>query len=182
MNRTVLKTHIAVPAERIPYPGKIRALASSSCPAFFSADVTIKDNVVHIYYSTGEFLPLKDAGLLIPEKALMVMKTVVHNQNMARDWMWYPEEYVLSDDTVWVDSAGSVRFLWIPDSIKQAGHRSLYGLAEQMKSFTSEEGKEVLTRLQQNFFLKPCLPQQILSGIDRMMMELREYSSYSFIK
>ena len=62
MRRFAEKKHIAVPLSHFSWPGKVHRLARSECPAFFSADVTVQGETVHICFRTEGYWPLKAAA------------------------------------------------------------------------------------------------------------------------
>ena len=182
MNRVIEKKHIAVPLSRFSWPGKIRRLAVSECPAFFPADLCVKNEMVHILFHTEGCRPLRDMPSLKSTQGLEILKELIQHLSAARDWMWYPEELVISFDTVWIGTDGHVRLLCIPDSQELSLYRRLNLFTESLKKTVPEYEKDILSELQSQWMDRPHPVHRILGAIDRMILELQEYSSYHFIK
>ena len=182
MRRIAVKKHIAGPLSRFSWPGKVCRLARSECPAFFSADVTVQGETVHICFRTEGYWPLKESGTLTGIECLEILKELIHHLTEARDWMWYPEQTVISPDTVWIGTDGQIRLLCVPDSCELALFRRLNIFTESMKRLTDASGKHILSCLQREWIDKSHPDYKIMGAIDRMILDLREYSSYHFIR
>ena len=182
MRRIAEKKHIAVPLSRFSWPGKVYRLARSESPAFFSSDVTVQGETVHICFKTEGYRPLKEIGALTCIQCLGILKELLQHLAAARDWMWYPEQIVISPDTVWIGTDGHVRLLCIPDSREISLFRRLELFTENLKSLTDASEKDVLSRLQREWMDRPHPSYRIVGAIDRMILDLQEYSSYRFIK
>ena len=182
MNREYLKKHIAVPVTAFSYPGRIRSLTAGSCPVFFPADGVIRGNLVHLYFFTEGYHPLKQESSLSARQCLLLMKEIVRACRTAGDWLWDMEEMVLSMQTVWINDIGHIRFLCIPDDRKESEYRKLYRLAEEMKRHTDQAGKEFLGELQHTCFAKSEPYRIIISQTEQLIRQLEEYSPFLFIK
>lgn len=182
MIRTIEKKHIALPLSRFAWPGKIRRLARSECPVFFPADVSVQDQTVHICFRTEGYRPLKEIPELTAIQALGILKELIQKVHIAGDWMWYPDKLVLSPDTVWVSTDGRIRLLCIPDSRKMELFRRLNLFAESIKKLIPESEQSSISQLQKQWFCRSHPVHRTVGGIDRMILDLQEYSSYHFIK
>ena len=182
MRRIAGKKYIAVPLSRFSWPGKVYRLARSECPAFFSADITVQGETVHICFNTEGYRPLKEIGTLTGIQCLGILKELLQHLAAACDWMWYPEQSVISADTVWIGQDGHIRLLCIPDSFELALFRRMGLFIESMKKLTDASGKDILSRLQREWLDRPHPSHRIVGAIDRMILDLQEYSAYRFIK
>ena len=182
MRRIAGKKHIAVPLSHFSWPGKVYRLARSECPVFFSADVTIRGEMVHICFKTEGYRPLKEIGTLTIIQCLGILKELIQHLTAAVDWMWYPEQIVISFDTVWIGRDGHIRLLCIPDSRELALFKRLALFTENLKRFTDASGKDILSGLQREWMDRTHLSHRIMGAIDRMILDLQEYSAYRFIK
>ena len=95
--------------------------------------------------------------------------------------MWFPEEYVLSVDTVWYSPDGSVRFLCIPDTGPGKGVQRFCGLLHGMKPCTDSSGVWCLCRLQELAEQEMLPPSKLLSEIDLMAAQVQSYSGIPLI-
>ncbi len=182
MKRIAEKKHIAVPLSRFSWPGKIHRLARSECPAFFSADVTVQGEIVHICFRTEGYQPLRAVKTLTVIQCLGILKELIQQLTAAGDWMWYPEQLVISPDTVWIGADGHVRLLCIPDSREIALFRRLHLFTESLKRLAETPQTDVLSEFQQHWMDQPHSAYRIMGALDRMILDLQEYSSYRFIK
>ena len=182
MRRIAGKKHIAVPLSRFSWPGKVYRLARSECPAFFSADVTVQGETVHICYKTEGYRPLKEIGTLTGIQCLGILKELLLHLTAACDWMWYPEQIVISPDTVWIGRDGHIRLLCIPDSGELALFRRLELFTENLKRLTDASGKDILSELKKEWMDRPQSYHRMAGAIDRMILDLQEYSSCPFIR
>ena len=182
MNREHRKKHIAVPAAAFSYPGRISSLLTGSCPVFFPADGVIREDLVHLYFITDGYEPLKEKTFLSARQCLLLMKEIVMGCRTAADWLWNGEELVLSLQTVWINERGNIRFLCIPEGRREPEHRRLFRLTEELKTLTDQTGKEFLGELQHTCFLKPQPYRTIISQTEQLIRQLEEYSPFLFIK
>lgn len=182
MNRILTKKHIAVPISRFSWTGKIRRLTTSDCSAFFPAEAVVQGEIVHIFFRTDDYFPLKETQTLNAVQCLGILKELIQHLEAARDWMWFPETMVLNSDTVWMGRDGHIRLLYIPDSRELPQFRRLSLFAEQLKKFSDTDGQKATAMLQHQWLDKPHPAHRILSGIDRLILDLQEYSSCPFIR
>ena len=172
---------ISLPSSRFSYSGKIRTLAASSCPAFFPASVLERENKVWIHYRVEGFRPLKLCRNLNSEEVLLLAKSALRQMGICRDWLWYPESLVLSEDTVWVDVSLNVKFLCIPDNGSCDVRQRFCSLLHGMKKSTDENGVWFLERVQKLAVSSTISVHKLFYEIDQMIAEARSYSLISSI-
>ena len=182
MNSSLIKKkRITIPLKRLPYPGKICSLTSSSCPAFFPASAVTDGGMIHLYYSVEGYRPLKQCRNLSAEQVLCIAKSVLRNISSCRDWLWFPEDYVLSADTVWVNGQGTVRFLCIPDPDGPKGLKRFCGLLSSMEQCTDETGIRYLQQLKKTAVSENLTPAGLQYEVDQLIAAVRSYSAYHSI-
>jgi len=170
-----VKMTVTLPKERFRHPFKIYGLAASDCPAFFPADIIEMDKTVHIRYSTAGYRPLAYCSNLGPVQTLMVLQAVIRNAEMACDWMWFPEEYVISCNTVWINSCGKVRMLYIPDHSFRPYFRRLHSFLHELKK-AAEPSVHILLQTIQNMISERTMQtSKLLSEIDQLLAEVQSY-------
>lgn len=169
------KTVTAVPKERFPHSVKIQVLISAECEAFFPADVFFTDNVVHLRYSTGNYKSLKSCETMNTVQALDLVKTVIRLRTEAQDWLWFPEEYVLSADTVWINPQGKIRMLCIPDGRRIAGNQRMNGFLYDLKKLSEPAASSWLQILQEIVLSGSEETEQLIGEIDLLTAEVQSY-------
>ncbi len=174
MERAV-KTTVVLPKERFRHSFKIRALAASECPAFFPADIIEMQNTVHIRYSTAGYRPLARCSNLGPVPALMLLQDVIRNAEAACDWMWFPEDYVISCNTVWINSRGKVRMMCLPDQSPQPYFRRMQSFLHDLEKVTEPPVHSLLQSLQKMAGERTMQSSMLLSEIDQLLAEVQSY-------
>ena len=174
--------HISVHSSAVSSPAKLKCIASSSCTSFFPANVLLKKEKIHFYFAVDGFCPLKESGMLSASRILQIFRETVKLAAEASDWMWYPDDYVLSLETIWMNHTGKLKIICIPVSQTRMKYSSFFCLADAMKYIADEEGKIILSELQHRYLSGSESCRFILSGIDQMLMEMQSYSPYALIK
>ncbi len=170
-----MKRIIPVPVSCFSSSGKISSLAAAECPAFFPADVILLQDTVHLCYSTEGYRPLSRCRELKAEQVFAVVKAVICQVETARDWMWFPDEYVISEDTVWMNSKGQVRMLFVPDDKPVPYSRRLQCFFHGLKRLSEPAVSFYLQTLQELIRSEPVRAEQLLSEIDQMHAEVQSY-------
>ena len=171
----VRKKNVAVPVSQFSGFHKIHSLASSRCPAFFPADVILTQNNVHLRYSTAGYQPLSKQQEMRTDSVLGVVKKVLQCVQTARDWMWFPEDYLLTADTVWINSEGLTKILCVPDRSEVSGSRRLCLFLHNLEK-TAEPSAALYLRLLQDMAAAGNVRTELLlSEIDQMIAEVRSY-------
>lgn len=171
----VIKKNVTVPVSQFSGSHKIHSLASSRCPAFFPADVVLTQNNVHLRYSTSGYQPLSKHRGLGADSVLETVKRVIQNIQTARDWMWFPEDYLLTADTVWINAEGLTKILCVPDRSEVSGSRRLCLFLHNLEK-TAEQSEVLYLRLLQDMAAAGNVrTEQLLSEIDQMIAEVRSY-------
>lgn len=134
---------ICLQASRLPYATAAEKLACSACPGIFPADIigSEKGERLELYYHVEGFRKLGDITSMAPEEVLRLILAAAANIQTCSSWFWFPEEYVLSEDTVYVKNPDQVCFLWIPDRQKMSASRRFSCLLHSLKGKTSDRGK-----------------------------------------
>ena len=150
MNREHRKKHIAVPAAAFSYPGRIRSLLAGSCPVFFSADGVIRENLVHLYFITDGYEPLKEKTFLSARQCLLLMKEIVMGCRTAADWLWNGEELVLSLQTVWVNESGTPKAFSPYSGIENSDGPDRKGISRRAAAYLFSETAALQNHHQSN--------------------------------
>ena len=137
---------IRMEAGRLPYETAAEKLVCSACPGIFPADVIrhAGDEKLEICYHVGGFQKLSAVPFLQPEEVIRLVAAVLYNLQICRDWFWFPEEYVLSEDTVYLMTPDKVCFTWIPDREQDGAEHRFVCLLHSLKKKTSERGRRYL--------------------------------------
>lgn len=176
MIKYVLKKRISVPEANFSSSAKIRVLAAGDCPAFFPADVIQSGNSIHLCYSTGNYQSLRRWSNLTSEQVFGAVRAVLIHVEAARDWMWFPEEYVISSDTVWMDITGRVRILCIPENKEVSYSHRMQCFLHDLKRLSEPAVSSCIELLQEQIAAGNLQTERLLSEIDLMMAELQSYS------
>ena len=171
----VRKKNVTVPVSQFSGSHKIHSLASSRCPAFFPADVILTQNNVHLRYSTAGYHPLSKQQEMRTDSVLEVVKKVIQCVQDARDWMWFPQDYLLLADTVWINSEGLIKILCIPDRSAKSGTGRFCTFLHDLKRTAQPSAASYLQFLQDMCADGNMRTELLLSEIDQMIAEVRSY-------
>lgn len=101
-------------------------------------------------YHTGGYLPLRRTGKMSAEQVLTLAEKILRLVDTCRDYLLFPEEYVLSPDTLYVcRDFSEVKLLYRPMSGKTRTSSGLQDLLQELKPFTTGNGRHFLQLLQE---------------------------------
>jgi len=164
----------------VPYESASRKLAASACPVFFPVDIVEEQNRIQAFFHVEGYRRLRDASELSAVEILLLAKSVLRNLQVCRDWFWFPEDYILSVDTVYWKTPTDVRFLYIPDRQKISASRRLNGFLYSLKEKTGDRGIMYIETCMRFFEGEHLATRQLLAFLDRRLMEEFEYEKLSY--
>jgi len=174
------KVRIVFDREALPYESACRKLASGACPVFFPVDFLEEENRIQAFFHVKGYHRLRDEKNMTASEILTLIKSVLKNMQICRDWFWFPENYVLSADTVYIRNVHDVRFVYIPDRQHISASRRLNGFLQSLKKHTGERGIMYLETCMRFFDGEYLATRQLLAFLDQRLMEEYEYEKQSY--
>ncbi|MDY3239286.1 MAG: DUF6382 domain-containing protein [Anaerovoracaceae bacterium] len=163
---------VTFPVQVLPFQAAGRRLAAGVCPAFFPADVILQGEQMQVFYHTEGYRQLRGMRNVPASALLEIIKGILKQLDTCRDWLWMPEEMVLSVDTIFVNEEYQIRILYIPEKKSVSENRRLTGLLHTMKGIADEEGimyLETCMKLVSVDNLRTC---RILAFLDHLAMNV----------
>lgn len=166
---------IRIRYDNLPYDGILEALGEGICTGIFSGQIFQSSEVVQVGYDVSGFLSLRTYGRhheITAAEALSILWDLLMLIEQCRKWLWFPEQYVISLDTVWMDKENCLKILWIPDKQNICEVYRIQCFIQELKEVTALEAKEYLSQVQ--VFLESSYgrPGELKWYFDELLTEL----------
>ena len=112
------RVFITIADRALLYEGRMEPLLCGKCEAFLPASMISGKEGVRLCFQTDGYKRLASLKRLTALQILDVVGKVMQNMKLCREYLYYPEDYVLSPDTVYCSNEGKVRFLYLPSDRK----------------------------------------------------------------
>lgn len=158
----------------LPFPSACERLAASACPSFFPASIVQNGKQIQVFFSTEGFRRLRDLEAVPADFMLLIVKEIMKALEACRDRFWFPEEMILSADTIYVNAVGQVRLLYIPDGLNISVEKKLAALFHSMKALTDSRGCMYLETCMQFITAENLRSRRILAFLDHLLQGFGE--------
>lgn len=165
------KIRVVFDRRALSFPAALECLAAEKCRGFFPAEIITEGNRVEAWFHVEGWHRLKDEELISPVQVLLLAKSVLLAVDECRDWLWFPEDYVLSLDTVFTDGKGHVRFLCIPERSKLSEYRRMENFLRALEKKTSGKGAGYLEECIGLLKEKPLHTRRLIASLDQILEE-----------
>lgn len=163
---------VTFPVQVMPFQAAVSRLAAGTCPAFFPADVILQGEQMQVIYHMKGYRQLRGMRNVPASDLLEIVKEILKQLDICRDWLWMPEEMVLSVDTVCVNDENQTRILYIPEKKCVSESRKLTGLLHSMKGITDEEGIMYLETCIQLVSVENLRTCRVLAFLDHLALKV----------
>ncbi|MGN0713737.1 MAG: DUF6382 domain-containing protein [Anaerovoracaceae bacterium] len=164
---------VTFPVQRLPFQAASQRLAAGTCPAFFPADVILQGEQIQVIYHTEGYRQLRGMRNVPAYDLLEIIKEILKQLDICRDWLWMPEEMVLSVDTIFVNEHNRIRILYIPEKKCVSESRKLAGMLLSMKDITDDDGMMYLETCIQLVSAENLRTRRILAFLDHLALNAR---------
>ena len=161
---------VTFPVQGLPFQAAGQRLAAGTCPAFFPADVILQGEQMQVIYHLEGYRQLRDMRNVPASDLLEIVKEILKQLDICRDWLWMPEEMVLSVDTICVNKENQIRILYIPEKKCVSEIRKLTGLLHSMKGITDGEGIMYLETCIQLISVENLRTCRVLAFLDHLTL------------
>lgn len=175
MMEYVIKRNIAVFSYQFPYSEKVDRLLGGACPLFLPVDIVRTEKIIHLRYTITGYKTLRNTKELQSILLLKMVRVLLKNMQLAKDWMWYPEEYILSLDTVCISNSSEVRIMYIPDEHKTSFLTKLHNFFYQLRNVAVPEALPHIEFLDGLLRESEFRYEGFISEIDRRIAEVQSY-------
>lgn len=148
----VKKVLVRMKEEDLLYEEKLEILSGNVCKSIFPISIIKERDNISGYYDTSGFRKLSSFQELSAENTLTVLELLANAMEECKDYLIFPEEYILNLDTVYIDRYFStVKFTYIPDARKVSVKKKILYFICELKKIASENGRMYLEILYQLF-------------------------------
>lgn len=132
-----------------------------------------KKNLKGVYCTDG-YRKVSSMGILSAAQVLSVVEGTVVMSEKLKNNLFFPEEYILSPDTVYTDERlEKYRLVYIPAEEKCRFDKSMSCFIGSMKKFTTQNGMLYLDSLMRLAACGNLKTERVVGFIERLKQEIR---------
>ena len=166
------KAMITFEENKLPYQERPDILARGDCKAFLHASFVYEEQKVRIYYETTGYKRLSSWKEVQAKDLLCVIEKLIQSMELARDYLFFPEEYILSTDSIYLnDEMDALKLIYIPADRKISASKSMENFLNAFGRITTENGRMYLHTLKYLLTAEDIKYEKILYFIDELITE-----------
>ena len=156
------------------YANKAEKLKYGICDEILPLSVIKSKRMLKGVYHTEGYRKLSAFGEMSAAEVLTVIEGVLVMMEKLKDNLFFPEEYILSPDTVYTDEKRQqYRITYIPAGQEQKAERAVSCFIGEMKRYTTPEGKLYLDALKNISECGNLKTERMLGSIENLKREIR---------
>lgn len=145
MNNTIM---VNLDESRFAYRKKYETVISGICPVILPLNIVKCGDCTRGMYRTEGFVRLSSLSGVSAARILTVAERIIEFTEICRDYLLFPEEYVLTADTVYIsEDFRTVKLAYIPVRPCCSEKKVMAGLIHSLRSITTENGRMYLDTL-----------------------------------
>ena len=134
--------------KRFAYRKKYETVISGICPAILPLNIVKSGDCIRGIYRTEGFVRLSSLSDISAARILTAAERIIECTEICRDYLLFPEEYVLTADTVYIsEDFRTVKLAYIPVKPHCSEKKAIAGLIRSLKRITTENGRMYLETL-----------------------------------
>ena len=167
------KVSIRLKNGTVDYAQKTETLLAGSCDAFFPMSIIRDKKNTRGIFDTSGFHKLADLEGLSASQVLSLAEDVLLLIEKCEDYLFFPEEYILSAETVYInEESKKLKLIYIPNERKASFFKSLAYFFHQMKSVTTENGRVYLDTLSALLSSGNLRTERVIGFIEKLKQEI----------
>ncbi len=92
-------------------------------------------------------MPLRELSNVSGLIALRILELLVNTVEQLKDYLFYPDEYIISTDTIFINrDYTSLKFMYIPYKLRLSERRYYKNMVFYLEKVTTEIGREYLEK------------------------------------
>ncbi len=156
------------------YANKAEKLKYGICGEILPLSVIKSKRMLKGIYHTEGYRKLSAFGEMNAAETLTVIEGVLVMTEKLKDHLFFPEEYILSPDTVYADEKKQeYRITYIPAGQEQKAERVISCFIGEMKRYTTPDGKLYLDALKNITACGDLKTERMLGFIENLKREIR---------
>lgn len=166
------KVRIKLDSEEL-YPQKADVLVSGCCEAILPMSMICVGEGKTGIYNTEGYKSLSSMKNINASEILLLVKKVLIMRDICSDYMFFPEEYVLSTETVYLsEKNGDTKLTYISTKNGTSGDKSMIYFLQRLKQLTTDNGQLYLETLIQLFLCENLRTERIIGFIEKLRYEI----------
>ena len=167
------KVSIRLKNGTVDYTQKTEVLLAGSCDAFFPMSIIRDKKTTRGIFDTSGFRKLSDLEGLSASQVLSLAEDVLLLIEKCEDYLFFPEEYILSAETVYInEESKQLKITYIPNERNLNFSKSLACFFHQLKSATTENGRVYLDTLGALLSCEKLCTERVIGFIEKLKQEI----------
>lgn len=155
------------------YPEKAGKLVSGCCEAILPMSMIHNGESKIGIYNTDGYKQLSSMENINASEILLLAKKVLIMRDICSDYLFFPEEYILSTETVYLsEDNDNVKLTYIPICDRISGDKSMIYFLRQLMRHTTENGQQYLETLLRFFLCENMREEQTIGFIEKLRYEI----------
>ena len=156
------------------YANKAEKIKCGICSEILPLSVIKSKRITKGVYHTEGYRKLSAFGEMNAAETLTVIEGVLVMMEKLKDNLFFPEEYILSPDTVYADEKKQkYRITYIPAGQEQKAEQVLSCFIGEMKRYTTPDGKLYLDALKNMAECGDLKTERMVGFIENLKREIR---------
>ena len=158
------------------YDNKAEKLKSGACEEILPLSTIKYKRIVRGIYHLEGYRRLSSVSNLSVSQVLSVVESVLELREKLRDNLFFPDEYILSTDTIFVDEKlEKYRLAYIPLAETGRAEKSIACFIASLKRQTGDAGAEYLDRLSDFIMTGGANSAQAIAFAEKLKQEARTF-------
>lgn len=168
------KITVKMDAQVLPYTMRLDTLISGVCPAFFPVSVRQVGKRLLLTCDPSGYRQLKHWARLDGQQILQMAYAVVQAIEAGKEYLFFPEEYVISVDTVYLrEDLSQGRLIFAPVTTPQSATTNLLHFFHTLQERTTDNGRMYLDTLCTLLGAETLRYRRVLAFIHELLTEAR---------
>ncbi len=157
----------------INFPQKIEALIAGQCPQIIPLNAVISDDFTRGIYNTSGYVRLSSLKNMSAFNILNIAERTLECIETCKDYLFFPDEYVLSIDTVYIkEDFKEAKLLYIPEKRTSGENGAVSYFIFSLKSLTTENGRTYLDTLGNMMECKNLRISRVIAFVEELKREI----------
>ena len=168
------RVYINLKNKPLLYESKVERLTAGICNEILPLSIIKNRKITKGIYHTDGYKKVSDVGILSAMQVLSVIEGVIAMSEKLKNNFFFPEEYILSPDTVYIDAKfENYKLAYIPAKERCRAEKSLSGFIGCMRKFTTPDGMLYLDTLRNLVESGSLKSERMIGFIERLKGEIR---------
>lgn len=157
----------------LEYPQKAETVTCGKCPCILPLTIIREEQDIRGMYNTEGYIRIASLKNISAAMILTIAERTLECTEMCRNWLLFPEQYVLSSDTVYIsEDFRTVKLAYIPQRRKYSENSAIAAFIHSLKSVTTENGRTYLDTLASMLECRNIKISRVTGFIEQLKQEI----------